>query len=92
MKKFAKISGVVLTAFTAMLMFGANGEAYIDPSVMTYVIQAVAGIVVAVGAVVGIYWRKTKKKVNEALGVDENKNKEVESDDIVVENDGEEQK
>ena len=39
MKKFAKISGVVLTAFTAMLMFGANGEAYIDPSVMTYVIQ-----------------------------------------------------
>ena len=27
-----------------------------------------------------------------ALGVDENKNKEVESDDIVVENDGEEQK
>ena len=92
MKKFAKISGVVLTAFTAMLMFGANGEAYIDPSVMTYVIQAVAGIVVAVGAVVGIYWRKDKKKVNEALGVDENKNKEVESDDIVVENDGEEQK
>ena len=92
MKKFAKISGVVLTAFTAMLIFGANGEAYIDPSVMTYVIQAVAGIVVAVGAVVGIYCRKAKKKVNEALGVDENKNKEVESDDIVVENDGEEQK
>ena len=92
MKKFAKISGVVLTAFTAMLMFGAHGEAYIDPSVMTYVIQAVAGIVVAVGAVVGIYWRKAKKKGNEALGVDENKNKEVESDDIVVENDGEEQK
>ena len=39
MKKLAKISGVVLTAFTAMLMFGANGEAYIDPSVMTYVIN-----------------------------------------------------
>ena len=52
----------------------------------------IAGIVVAVGAVVGIYWRKAKKKVNKALGVDENKNKEVESDDIVVENDGEEQK
>lgn len=62
MKKFAKISGVVLTAFTAMLMFGANGEAYIDPSVMTYVIQAVAGIVVAVGAVVGIYWRRPRKR------------------------------
>ena len=87
MKKFAKISGVVLTAFTAMLMFGANGAAYIDPSVMTYVIQAVAGIVVAVGAVVGIYWRKAKKKVNEKLGLDENRNKEVESDVLEIKED-----
>lgn len=55
---------------------------YIDPSVVTYLIQAVAGVVIAVGAVVGIYFRKAKKKVNEKLGVDENRNKEVESDDI----------
>lgn len=39
---------------------------------------------IAVGAAVGIYWRKAKKKVNEKLGIDENRNKEVESDDIVV--------
>lgn len=65
-----------------MLFFGANGQAYIDPSVMTYMIQAIAGIVVAVGAAVGIYWRKAKKKVSNALGIDENKNKEVESDEI----------
>lgn len=57
---------------------------YIDPSVMTYAIQAIAGVVIAVGAAVGIYWRKAKKKVNEKLGIDENRNKEVESDDIVV--------
>ena len=56
---------------------------YIDPSVMTYAIQAGAGIVIAVGAVVGLYFRKAKKKVNKKLGVDENKNKEVESDEIV---------
>lgn len=55
---------------------------YIDPSVTTYLIQAIAGVVVAVGAVVGIYFRKAKKKVNEKLGIDENKNKEVESDEI----------
>ena len=60
---------------------------YIDPSVMTYAIQAVAGIVIAVGAVVGILWRKTKKKVSNKLGIDENKNKEVESDEIVVRED-----
>jgi hypothetical protein len=68
----------------SMLMFGLNANAYIDPSVMTYMIQVVAGIVVAVGAVAGIYFRKAKKKVSEKLGVDENKNKEVESDDILI--------
>lgn len=57
---------------------------YIDPSVMTYAIQAGAGIVIAVGAFVGLYFRKAKKKVNKKLGVDENKNKEVESDEIKV--------
>lgn len=69
--------------FCSMLMFGLNANAYIDPSVMTYMIQVVAGIVVAVGAIVGVYFRKAKKKVNEKLGIDENKNKEVESDEVL---------
>ena len=55
---------------------------YIDPSVVTYLIQAVAGVVIAIGAAVGIYFRKAKKKVNDKLGIDENKNKEVETDEI----------
>ena len=55
---------------------------YIDPSVVTYLIQAVAGVVIAVGAAVGIYLRKAKKKVNDKLGIDENKHKEVETDEI----------
>ena len=84
MKRSLRFSALALTACTAMLLFGANGEAYIDPSVMTYIIQAVAGIIIAVGAVVGIYWRKARKKVNDTLGIDENRNKEVESDELVV--------
>ena len=84
MKKTTRFSALALTACAAMLLFGANGEAYIDPSVMTYIIQAVAGIIIAVGAVVGIYWRKARKKVNDTLGIDENRNKEVESDELVV--------
>ena len=32
---------------------------YIDPSVMTYAIQAIAGVVIAVGATIGIIWRKS---------------------------------
>lgn len=60
---------------------------YIDPSVMTYAIQAVVGVVIAVGAFLGIYLRKAKKKINNKLGIDENRNKEVETDDIVVNDD-----
>ena len=84
MKKTVKVFGAAYAAFAFMLLFGANANAYIDPSVMTYLIQAIAGVVIAVGAVIGIYWRRAKKKVNTALGIDENRNKEVESDDIVV--------
>lgn len=55
---------------------------YIDPSVTTYLIQAIAGVAIAVGAGLAIYFRKAKKKMNEKLGIDENRNKEVESDEI----------
>ena len=51
---------------------------------MNYAIQAVAGVVIAVAAAAGIYWRKAKKKIDKSLGIDENRNKEVESDDIML--------
>ena len=38
-------------------------------------------------SVMGIYWRKAKKKVNEKLGLDENRNKEVESDVLEIKED-----
>ena len=75
-----------------MIMFTNMVSGYLDPSVMTYAIQAIAGVVIAIGAVAGIYWRKAKKKVsdnylidvNVQYGIDENKNKEVEGDDIII--------
>ena len=45
----------------------------------------ILGIVIAIGAFVGIYFRKIKKNVTNKLGIDENKNKEVESDEIKIE-------
>lgn len=88
MKNKLMTVGVILYAgLCFMMLFGANGQAYIDPSVMTYVIQAVAGVMVAVGAAAGFYLRKAKKKVNEKLGIDENRKKQVESDDIYVKRD-----
>lgn len=83
-KNIKSLLGLTYFGFAFMLLFGVNSNAYIDPSVVTYVIQAVAGIAIALGAAVGIYWRKAKKKINDKLGVDENKNKEVESDEIIM--------
>ena len=84
MKKTLNIVAMAgFTGVASMLLFGVNGQAYIDPSVTTYVIQAVAGVAVAVGAVVAIYFRRAKKKISDKLGIDENQNKEVESDDIM---------
>lgn len=84
MKNIKKILVVAALAVCSMMAFGLNASAYIDPSVMTYLIQVIAGIVIAVGAIAGVYFRKAKKKVSEKLGIDENKNKEVESDEIIV--------
>ena len=78
--RFLAVSGGLFVV--AMCLFGENGQAYIDPSVMTYVIQAIAGLVIAIGAVVGIYFRKAKKKVQDKLGIDDVK--EQESDEIIV--------
>lgn len=69
-------------AVCLMVMFSTTAFGYIDPSVATYAIQAVAGIVIAVGAGVGIYWRRAKKKAMDKLGIDENAKKEVEEDVI----------
>ena len=85
MKKINKIGILSVYTLLVIIMLSETALAYIDPSVMSYSIQAVAGIVIAVGAFIGIYFRKIKKNVQNKLGIDENKNKEVESDEIKIE-------
>ena len=60
-------------------------QLYIDPSVMTYAIQAVAGVVIAISAVVVVLWRKTKKKVAEKLNLEEKSIKETEEEVQIIE-------
>lgn len=43
----------------AMIMT-VNASAYIDPATTSYIVQIVAGVVIAGGAVVGIYFKKIK--------------------------------
>lgn len=87
MKKLVKFAGLVALVFVYnAVFFTPPAHAYIDPSTTTYLIQAIAGIAVAVGSVVVIYWRKAKKRINEKMGIDLDKNKEVEEDIVVTDN------
>lgn len=79
-----KLLGSLYFVICFVLILSLSASAYLDPSVMTYAIQIIAGIAVAVGAVVGIYWRKAKKKVQDKLGIDENSKKEQEEDVIEI--------
>ena len=64
----------------AHVAFPPLAYAYVDPSVMTYTIQALAGVAVALGAVAGVAFRRTRKVLMKALNIDENAGKEVEGD------------
>ncbi|NPD31743.1 sulfatase-like hydrolase/transferase [Eggerthellaceae bacterium zg-997] len=65
-------------AALASLALAPPAWAYVDPSVMTYTIQALAGVAVALSTVAGVLMRRTRRKLVRALGIDENRNKEVE--------------
>lgn len=75
----------IILACGMLMALSINASAYLDPSVMTYTIQVVAGVIVAVGAVIGVYWRKAKKKVQDKMGIDENARKEIEEDVVEIE-------
>ncbi len=49
--------------------------AYVDPSVMTYTIQALAGVAVALSAAIGVFFRRTRRKIFQVLHIDEESRK-----------------
>ena len=67
-------------AAVVFLGFPMTAEAYIDPSVTSYGLQAIAGIVIALGVIIGTVWRRVKKGTAKVLNIDENSNKEQEED------------
>ncbi len=72
---------VFLCALVALFLWGAArpAYAYVDPSVVTYAIQAVAGVAVALSAVIGVAWRKLRRFVFKVFHIDENAKKPCES-------------
>jgi len=66
-----------LIAGIALSGVPAQAYAYVDPSVMTYTIQAVAGVAVALSAVAGVAFRRSRKAIMRLLHIDENAKKAV---------------
>lgn len=84
-----RIKRLTLAAFDAASLFtiatvfalvcpAAYAHAYVDPSVMTYTIQALAGVAVALSAVMGVMWRRARRLLFKLLKIDENYGKTVE--------------
>ena len=72
---------VAMTVVAAVLScaYVQPAWAYVDPSVMTYTIQALAGVAVALSTVLGVVFRRTRKKLFKLIGIDENARKDVEA-------------
>ena len=62
--------------------------AYLDPSSTTLIIQIVAGVVITVGTVLGIYWRKMKNAVKKKKGAEDGKDV-ITADDLLDDEDDE---
>ena len=93
MKNGMRKLGLVAILTVYLLVFTMPmAHAYIDPSATTYLIQAIAGIAVAVGSVAVIFWRRAKKKIKDKVGIDLDKNKETEEDVTAVASADEEKK
>ena len=61
MKKSLKIVKFIYFFGCFFVLLGNTSFAYIDPSAVTYVIQAVAGVAIAVGAACTVYRHKFLK-------------------------------
>ena len=72
------VCAVLCVAAVLSCGFAAPAFAYVDPSVLTYTIQAVAGVAVALSAVMGVAFRRTRRVLMKRLGIDENARKEKE--------------
>lgn len=58
MRKLLKVGKLVYFFGCWWVLLGIDAQAYIDPSAVTYVIQAVAAVFIALGAMVTVFRHK----------------------------------
>lgn len=59
--KYKKLFKIIFSVSLASVVLTQNCYAYIDPAATSYIIQIIAGIIVALGAVFGVMWSKIKR-------------------------------
>lgn len=59
-KKFINITAFAYFFLWATLLFSSTAHAYLDPAATSYIIQIIAGVFIACGAVVGVFWKKIR--------------------------------
>jgi len=57
---------------------------YIDPSTVSVLAVSIGSVAIAVGTTFVIWYRRVKKKVAQTLHIDENANKEVEEELVIL--------
>lgn len=77
-KTIGQLFPILLAGCLCAALIPKVAYAYVDPSVMTYTIQALAGVAVALSTVIGVAARRAKKSIYKAFNIDENKGKLVE--------------
>ena len=65
--KNGRIFWVTYFTFFLILAMPTHAWAYVDPATLTYVVQIIAGVFIAGGVAVGVYWRKIKKLFSKHL-------------------------
>ena len=61
MKNLLRNTGIFIAyLLLTTIMLSSTALAYIDPAATSYIVQIVAGVVIAGGVAVGIFWKKIK--------------------------------
>lgn len=58
MKHAKHLIGLIYFLFFGTLLTLRSASAYVDPATTSYIIQIVAGVFIALGATVAVFWRK----------------------------------
>lgn len=80
MRSLKRIICAVYFGFFIMLSSTGYSHAYVDPATTSYLIQIIAGVFIAAGASVAVFWRKIsfwfkKRKAARARRKKEQRNK-----------------